>query len=70
MFSMQGMCRRVLAAVALAVIGMCGVAVSQAASNGAAPGSGVTFTLDFPESEPAHYSLQWMRMGMRSMSAW
>jgi hypothetical protein len=57
MFSMQGMRRRVVAAVALAVIGMCGVAVSQAASNGAAPGAVVTFTLDFPESEPAHYSI-------------
>jgi hypothetical protein len=57
MFSMQAMCRRALGALTLVVIGMCGLAVSQAASSGAAPSAVVTFTLDFPDSEPAHYSI-------------
>jgi hypothetical protein len=56
---MQGMSLwRVVVAVWLAV-GMSRLAVPQqaAASDTAAPTAVVTFTLDFPESEPTHYSI-------------
>jgi hypothetical protein len=46
------------AAVVLATVGMSPLARSQqAASDGAAPVAVVTFTLDFPNSEPTHYSI-------------
>lgn len=51
------MCGWPVAAVALVVIGACALAVSQTATSGAAPSAVVTFTLDFPESDPSHYTI-------------
>jgi hypothetical protein len=49
---------RQVGVAALAVAGMAGVLASQTASGGTAPNAAVvTFTLDFPQSEPPHYSI-------------
>jgi hypothetical protein len=49
---------RVVGIVAVVVAAFCSVAMSQrAASGGAAPAAMVTFTLDFPQSNPEHYSI-------------
>jgi hypothetical protein len=42
----------------LVVVGLCALAVPQRAVSGdAASGAVVTFTLDFPQSEPSHYTI-------------
>ena len=58
-FLMQRMSRwRAIGAVVLVAVGMCGLAApQQASSDNAASSAVVTFTLDFPESEPTHYSI-------------
>jgi hypothetical protein len=42
----------------LVVVGLCALATSQQSASGdAASSAGVTFTLDFPQSEPSHYTI-------------
>ncbi len=55
----SGTCRCAVVGAVLVVAGMSGLAVSQQAAStvGTAPGAMVTFTLDFPKSEPTHYSI-------------
>jgi hypothetical protein len=51
--------RRRIACAALVAAGICGVLLAQQRSPTSTPASDptITFTLDFPESEPAHYSI-------------
>jgi hypothetical protein len=58
-FLMRDMARWQLAGIALlAVVGMSGALVGQVAVNGGASTPAViTFSLDFPESDPSHYSI-------------
>jgi hypothetical protein len=49
--------RRAVAVGMLAVAGMSGLLMSQQAVGGAASTAVVTFTLDFPDSDPTHYSI-------------
>ena len=48
--------RRMVASAVLIALGMSGLAVSQLAS-GSASAAQVTFTMDFPQSDPSHYSI-------------
>jgi hypothetical protein len=48
---------RGLAVVPLALVALCGLAASQQAAGGAASPAVITFTVDFPESDPSHYSI-------------
>jgi len=57
---------RALASGVLVVVALSGLAVSQRAANGAASVAVVTFTLDFPESDPTHYSIAVDAMGHAS----
>jgi hypothetical protein len=57
-FPMQSMRLWWAVVAVLVAVGMSGLAVpQQAASDGAASTAIVTFTLDFPQSEPTHYSI-------------
>jgi len=48
--------RRTVASAVLLALGMSGLAVSQLPS-GSASAAQVTFTMDFPQSDPSHYSI-------------
>lgn len=48
---------RALASAALVMVTLSGLAATQPAASGAASPAVITFTLDFPESDPSHYSI-------------
>ncbi|MFZ0772876.1 MAG: hypothetical protein WCA49_24220 [Candidatus Sulfotelmatobacter sp.] len=57
---------RALASAALVVVALSGWVVPQQAAGAAASPAMITFTLDFPESDPTHYSIAVDAMGHAS----